>query len=88
MIPIEWLRGLDENEGGYAALLDEAGSLAVAAFKLAKARCQVWATPTEVPTSRELRAAARVIAERVGLPRVPDVAFLARECEAQGLPVL
>jgi hypothetical protein len=85
---LEWLEGLDQRRDGYAHLLDESGGLARAAWRLARARCRVWSTPTEVPTRGELRAAARRIARRVGIDTVPAAAYLANECEADGLLVL
>lgn len=90
MSPIEWLRRLEEEQArGYERLLAEAGCLAVAAHRVAKARCQTWMVATSVPTVRELRAAAREICTRVGLPDpIPGAATLAMDCEAFGLPVL
>jgi len=88
MIPIEWLRGLDEQRDGYTRLLSESGSLARAAWRLAKARCEVRQTPTHVPTHVELRTAARKISRRTGKGPVPAGRFLASECEALGLLVL
>jgi hypothetical protein len=88
MYPIEWLRGLDETRDGYTRLLSESGSLARAAWRLAQARCQVNRTPTQVPTRLELRAAARKISRKAGAGPVPKVAFLANECEAEGLLVI
>ena len=85
---LEWLFGLDHHRDGYAMLLRDAGGLAPAAWRLARARCRVFETSTDVPTRREVRAAARRIARRVGLDAVPAAAFLANECEAQGLLVL
>jgi hypothetical protein len=85
---LEWLFGLDHRRDGYAKLLCDAGGLAPAAWRLARARCRVFETATDVPTRREVRAAARQIARRVGLDAVPAAAFLANECEAQGLLVL
>lgn len=88
MIPIEWLQGLDQQRDGYSRLLDDAGGLAAAAYRLARARCQTWETATMVPTRLEVRAAARRISTRVGLGPVPTGHLLAHECEAQGLLVL
>lgn len=88
MIPIEWLRGLDETRDGYTRLLSDSGSLARAAWKLAQARCQVQRTATHVPTQRELRAAARKISEKSGGGPVPAMTLLANECESEGLLVI
>jgi len=88
MAPIEWLNGLVSDDR-YRALVEEAGSLPAAAWKLARARCQVWETPTDVPTSREVRAAARIISRHIGLGgALPGSAALASECEHMGLLVL
>jgi len=87
--PIEWLfRILSEREG-HQRLLDESGSLAIAAFRLASVRCRTSSIATEVPSTHELRGAAREIARRVGLgERVPSAAALVAECEAAGLLVI
>jgi hypothetical protein len=84
----EWLLSLGQR-GAHRRLLEEAGSLPAAAWRLARARCATAPTPTEVPSVRELRGAAREIARRVGLgDDVPAGAMLARECEAIGLLVI
>ena len=84
----EWLLTLASRDA-HRRLLDEAGSLAVAAWRLAHARCVTAATATHVPTMLELRGAAREIARRVGLgDDVPDGLSLARDCEALGLAVI
>jgi hypothetical protein len=89
MGPIQWLSGLVERENGFQSLLDECGSLAVAAWRLARARGQTWAIPSAVPTRMEVRAAALEIAARVGQRSpVPFAATLASDCEAAGLLVL
>ena len=90
MSPIEWLRRLEEEQArGYERLLADAGCLAAAAHRVAKARCQTWRVATSVPTIRELRAAAREISTRVGLPDpLPGATTLATDCESLGLPVL
>jgi len=90
MAPIEWLRRLEEDPvGGYRRLLTEAGSLAGAAHRVARARCQTWMLATPVPTLREVRAAAREISDRVGLTGpVPTGPTLAFDCESLGLPVM
>ena len=89
MPPIEWLLQIVQTEDGYHNLLSDAGGLAKAAWKLARARCQVAPTPTKVPSRIELGAAAREIASRVGWHTpVPTPTMLALDCEADGLPVL
>ncbi|MFW6052051.1 MAG: hypothetical protein ACODAU_12815 [Myxococcota bacterium] len=87
--PIEWLEGLKQKPEGYRALLEEAGSLSAAAWRLARARCQAWHRPTNVPSSTEVRAAAQELAGRLRLAqRVPPSNMLASECESMGLLVL
>jgi hypothetical protein len=82
--PIEWLFTVLAEEAGHRRLLDESGSIAIAAFRLACARCRTSATPSDVPTTLELRGAAREIARRSGLDRIPSLADLVAECEAAG----
>lgn len=84
----EWLLWLGSQDA-HRTLLEEAGSLPAAAWKLARARCETAPTPSQVPSVRELRGAAREIARRVGLGEdVPDGRSLARDCEALGLAVI
>jgi hypothetical protein len=86
--PVQWILDL-ETRNGYEALLLQTGSLAVAAYHLARATCQVRPVPTNVPTRIELGAAAARIAERAGIRvSVPSASTLALDCEAVGLPVL
>lgn len=88
MAPIEWLRGLDEGPNGYQELLREAGSLSVAAWRLARARAEVWGVPG-APNRRELHAAAGLIAQRTGAARaILASSHLVSECEAEGLLVV
>jgi hypothetical protein len=89
MIPIEWLRQIHQDRDGYQRLLDEAGSLTIAAWRLAQAKCQTFSVRSEVPTGLEVRAAAREIARRAGLDAVRmSTATLTAECEALGLAVI
>lgn len=89
MAPNQWLLDLESHHDGYRALLDETGSLAVAAHRLAEAWCRVRSVSTRVPTRVEVEAAARRIASRAGWPdHVPPASMLALDCEAEGLPVL
>jgi hypothetical protein len=69
-------------------VLEESGSVAIAAFRLAWARCKTAATPSDVPSTHELRGAAREIARRTGLSRVPSLGEMVAECEAAGLLVI
>ena len=86
--PIEWLFSVLADREGHRRLLDESGRMAIAAFRLARARCKTAAIPTDVPTTHELRGAAREIARRTGLDRVPSLGDMVAECEAAGLLVI
>ena len=86
--PTEWLRRLAENRGLYRQLLDSAGSLALAAYRLARARCRVQAVPNAVPTAAELRVAAHEITRYVGLPVSLHVGQLIADCDQAGLIVI
>lgn len=87
MAPIEWLNTLMEQRDGFLRLMEDAGSLPVAAWRLARARCQTWEVPTDVPSTSDVVAAARLIARRVG-GHVPESTVLAAECESLGLMVV
>jgi len=89
MAPIQWLMELETHHNGYRTLLDETGSLAAAAYRLAEAWCQVRPVSTKVPTRVEVEAAAKRIADRAGWRGyVPNASMLALDCEAEGLLVL
>lgn len=84
--PSEWLRALRETSGAYADLLRESGELVVAAYRVALARCRASARPSEIPTAREVRAAAReVLGDTTPLP--PTAAVI-EECAHAGLLVI
>ena len=85
--PIEWLFTVLADREGHRRLLEESGSMAIAAFRLAWARCKTAANPTEVPSTHELRGAAREIARRSG-GHVPSLREMVAECEAAGLLVI
>lgn len=85
--PVEWLRYLDETEDGYARLISESGSLAVAAYRLARARCRIYDVKS-APTARELTAAASVLARRVPGCEQPSRAVLTSELCASDCEVL
>ena len=85
--PIEWLLGL-AYAGGHVRLLQEEGSLATAAWRLARARCLTSEHATEVPSAREVRGAAREILTKLGKGEVPSIRTLTLECESIGLPVV
>lgn len=85
--PSEWLRHLVETRGAYAALLHHSGSLARAAYRLARARCRTHSLPMNLPTARELGAAAADLCRQLDRER-PCPLALARECEQLGLGVI
>jgi hypothetical protein len=84
--PGEWLRSVLEGRR-YRWLLDDAGSLTVAAFRLARARCRIQPMPMPVPTLSELCVAAHRVAEGCALAP-PPVALMLDECERLGLLVI
>ena len=84
--PTEWLRALVE-ERQYGALLANAGSLGVAAYRLARARCCIQPVPCTVPTLREVLAAARIIGDFCGIV-VPPARVVVEECALQDLPLI
>src|SRR5688572_26662752 len=86
--PTEWLRRLSENRGLYRQLLDHAGSLAHAAYRLARARCRIQPVPSAVPTIAELRVAAHEIARFAGLAPRLYIGQIVADCEIAGLPVI
>lgn len=86
--PVEWLRHFAEDRARYALLIQEAGSVAVAAHRLASARCKVQSVPATVPTLSELRAAADDITLGAGLPRAEHIGVLVADCALAGLPVI
>ena len=89
MAPNQWLLDLETTSEGYASLLAETGSLALAAYRLACAQCHVRPVPSPVPTRLELGVAASMIVQNTGLPRhVPCTSELALDCEEAGFPVL
>jgi hypothetical protein len=87
--PAEWLRWLAETPDGYQQLLQQAGGMARAAYRIASARCRVQGGLGEMPTVRELQAAALMLAQQVGtLDSLPITSLLASDCEDQGLLVI
>lgn len=89
MKPNEWLLEITATQDGYRRLLEETGSLAVAAWRLAVAKCLTQDVSTHVPSGREVRAAARQIIDRTGAGEpLPAVATLAFDCERVGLLVI
>ena len=84
--PSEWLRAVLEGRL-YRWLLEDAGSLTVAAYRLARARCRVQPMPTPIPTLAELCVAARRVADGCGM-LAPPVALMLDECDRAGLLVI
>jgi hypothetical protein len=84
--PYEWIQRIVEG-GEYGSLLDDAGDIAFAAYRLARALCRIRPVPTSVPTLRELVVAAVEIGNACGI-RVPSGTSLAEACEGAGLLVI
>jgi hypothetical protein len=83
--PAEWLDALKDE--GYGRLLADAGNIAVAAHRLARALCRTRELPSALPTLRELEAAARLLAEACDVA-LPSSRVLAQACELAGLDVI
>ncbi len=81
--PAEWLRRLDEQDGSYAVLLEESGTLALAAHRLARAKRRVFRGTDGLPTRRELHAAAQLIVTRV--PHHPQTPAISLDVECDDL---
>ena len=87
--PSEWLRWLAEEQDAYRILLAHAGGLARAAYRLASAHCRARGGPGEMPTLRDLQAAARALAGELGVSgSLPISSLLERDGDAQGWPAL
>ena len=87
--PTELLRKLEERHLGYDDLVRESGGLAIAAYRLARARCLAGAQAMNIPTLRELAAAASVIMAHAKVAGFrPNAGMLAGECEQAGLVVI
>lgn len=85
--PGEWLRHFAEDASAYRTLLAESG-LAIAAWRLARARCRVQPMSAQVPTLSELRSAADELAERTGLDGSHHLGVLVADCALAGLPLI
>ena len=85
--PGEWLRRFAENDSAHRELLEDSGSLAVAAYRLARARCRAYAMPSNVPTLTELRTAAEDLAQHTGV-HAGHLGVLVADCVLAGLPVI
>lgn len=86
--PSEWLRRFAEDDAAYRELLLDSGCIAVAAYRLARARCRVQPMAAALPTLAELRAAADDIAARTDLPRAEHIGVLVADCELAGLTII
>ncbi|SRR5260221_9864862 len=84
--PLEWLSRL-QDAGAYGALVEDAGSLALAAHRLAAAVCRARSVPTELPTLSELQVAARTITLACGLP-APTARAMLQACALAGCLVI
>ncbi|MBI3206239.1 MAG: hypothetical protein HYZ29_32185 [Myxococcales bacterium] len=86
--PGEWLRHLNEDPSAFGELVSSSENLAVAAFRLARARCRVQSVPTSTPTQSELGRAAADLARHAEVAGSRLAHDLVRECERAGLLVL
>lgn len=86
--PSEWLRHFAEDASAYRSLLDDSDCLAVAAYRLARARCRVRPMSAHVPTLAELRSSADEVAERTGMDRTDHLGVLVADCALAGLPLI
>ncbi len=77
--PVRWLTALERDPGALHRLVDESGSLALAAYRIARARCGT-------PSPREVANVAKELAVRVGLFDVlPSRSGLVAECVRAGV---
>lgn len=86
--PFEWLRALREGAAGHGELLRDSGDAAVAAYRLARARCRAAAVACHVPTLREVRAAWRELREAGYADESPSLERLGWDLERAGLLVI
>ena len=85
----QWLEAVRQSRAAYKTLLQESGCLAMAAHRLARAKCQTWMFPSNVPSVRELHAAAYEIAEQLGtVLDLPPQRVLATQCRELGLDLM
>jgi hypothetical protein len=76
--PVHWLRSLEADPSAIGRLVEESGSLVLAAHRIARARCGT-------PTAREVAAVAKELAVRVGYFDVlPSRGALAEACGIAG----
>ena len=87
--PCEWLRALTEGRRSYLWLVEDSKGLAIAAYRLARARCRTRPAGILVPTATELQVAARQIENATeGRATLPTLGLLVDECDLHGLPVI
>jgi hypothetical protein len=87
--PTEWLRRLNEDRSRYAELVADSESIALAAYRIARARLRVQPTgAARVPTMAELKVAAAEICRRTGLSVSYPPSQLLDDCEHAGFPVI
>ena len=86
--PGEWLRRLEQDPAGYRRLLEQTGDFALAAYRIACARCRVAPLPSAVPTSLELLVAARLLAQSSPGTPVPPPTELVKVCTSAGASVI
>jgi hypothetical protein len=86
--PGEWLRKLEQEPSAYRDLLEHTGDFALAAYRLARARCRVAPLPSRVPTIMELEAAARILAQKSPGTPLPPPTQLVNDCVNAGAFVI
>jgi hypothetical protein len=64
--PMAWLISLEQSEAAYERLVEQSGSLARAAHRVASARCGRAA-----PTASQVASVARELAVRIGYFDIP-----------------
>jgi hypothetical protein len=85
----EWIVSIERTPGGYAKLLEQSGSLYVAAWRLARARCMIRSVSTNVPNAAEVYSAACEIVMRTSTTEIiPTKKALKSICESAGYPVV
>ncbi len=86
--PAQWLRHLGEDASHYRVLVEESGSLAVAAHRLASARNRIQIPSAPVPTLAELKTAAEEIVRQFDTDVSIHAGVLVADCVMAGLPVI
>jgi hypothetical protein len=87
--PSEWLRALTEGRRSFLWLVEDSKGVAIAAYRLARARCRTRPGGIPLPTANELQVAARQIASATeGLAKLPVLGLLLDECDVHGLTVI